>query len=208
MNRLLLGSLLILLVVAVPSAFAHTLISAYPDNRTIEDAVMIPNIGDESWFTLEVTDGNTIHYYQLDLKRDQEIVLQVLIPVTHVQTLNDYELNVISSTTSLVAIALEEPKLIVEEITQTEWYIIYDETFTAPVTDTYTFIISNASGESSKFAFSIGNEEIFILDSFIYILPSSIFQIKWFYSDWLFFILIFTPLILLDIVLVKKFRKK
>jgi len=208
MNRLLLGSLLVLLVVAVPTASAHNLISAYPDNRVINNAVMIPSVLDDSWFTLEVSDGNEIHYYQIDLERNQEVkTIQVLVPATN-QPLDVYELNVIGTTTSLVAVPLEEPVLFTEEITQSDWYIIYDEEFVAPETDTYTFIISNESGESGKFAFTIGNEEKFILDSFIFILPSSIFQIKWFFDDWTFFILLFSALIIIDIVLVKKFRKK
>ena len=208
MNRLLLGSLLVLLVVSVPSAFAHNLISAYPDNRVIDNAVQLPSVLDGSWFTLEVSDGNTIHYYQLDLERNQEVgMIQVLVPATN-QPLDVYELNVISSTTSLVAVPLEEPVLFTEEITQSDWYIIYDETFVAPETDTYTFIISNVSGESGKFAFVIGNDEEFILDNFIFILPSAIFQIKWFFDDFLFFILLFSVLIIIDFVIVKKFKKR
>lgn len=208
-NTLILSGVILFAIGIQPDVFAHKLLSAYPDNRTFDTALTIPNIESESWFTLEESNGDSFHYYQINLQRNQEVkLIQVLVPVLDEQPLNVYELNVISTNTILKATIIEDPEIFHEEFSDTEWYIIYDEVFVAPETDTYTFIVSNTSGESGKFAFGIGSEENFELDDFIYVLPNSVFQMKWFFEDYNFFLIIAFVIILITVGMIALNKKK
>lgn len=188
MNKILVPIIAVMMFASIPSAFAHTMLSAYENNTSEETALEIPDFRTASYFSLEEADKFDLRWYKIIGDKDDLVEnIQVLVPKIDGVSLN-YEINIVSEDRVFrEQFESQEPVEFHEPFSNTDWWIVQDIDYVLPQGGIFYIVVTNEDVVDNKYAFAIGSEESFEIDDYVFF-PVTVLTMKYFFEDWLFFI--------------------
>jgi len=216
----------VLIFLVTTPAFGHKLITHDDNNRSLENALVIPD-HKISWAIYEDLEANGAKFYSFEAKKGDSFYANIVVP--KIEGLEEYAPTLILMDSRTTSSNLDkESQLSTEKFLyegsypgrefyepfgQVTYWERQEVKLTIPAEGKYFIIVMDERNQSGKYSLAVGTIEDFSASDFVTILPQAWFETKVFVNDYFaigifFFVLSLIGLVFSLVVIRKKRNNK